>query len=83
MSVVVRTPEGKDRLIAKGAPESVFPKCEAPTLDGKLLPMDHQHIEDLKKEYDLLVRRRLSRARYRYEGHGAAGHRGGRCDTLR
>lgn len=54
MSVVVRTPQGKDRLIAKGAPESVFPKCNSAELDGKLLPMDHQHIEDLKKEYDLL-----------------------------
>jgi len=54
MSVVVRTPEGKDRIISKGAPESVFPKCESAALDGALLPMDHLHIEDLKKEYELL-----------------------------
>jgi Mg2+-importing ATPase len=54
MSVVVRTPEGKDRLICKGAPESIFPKCSSAVLEGSLLPMDHQHIEDLKKEYEQL-----------------------------
>ena len=54
MSVVVRTPEGKDRIISKGAPESLLPKCKSSELDGTLLPMDHQHIEDLKKEYELL-----------------------------
>ena len=26
MSVVVRTPEGKDRIISKGAPEAIFPQ---------------------------------------------------------
>jgi Mg2+-importing ATPase len=46
MSVVVRTPEG--------APESMLPKCKSAELDGTLLPMDHQHIEELKKEYELL-----------------------------
>lgn len=54
MSVVVRTPEGKDRIIAKGAPEAVFPKCGSFELDGTLYPMDHQHIEDLKTEYERL-----------------------------
>jgi P-type Mg2+ transporter len=54
MSVVVRTPEGKDRIIAKGAPEAIFPKCGNFRLDGKLLPMDHPHIEELKKEYERL-----------------------------
>ncbi|HEX7566512.1 MAG TPA: magnesium-translocating P-type ATPase [Bradyrhizobium sp.] len=54
MSVVVHTPEGKDRIISKGAPESLLPKCKSAELDGTLLPMDHQHIEDLKKEYELL-----------------------------
>jgi len=51
MSVVVRTPEGKDRIISKGAPESMFPKCKSAELDGTLLPMDQQRIEDLTKEY--------------------------------
>jgi Mg2+-importing ATPase len=54
MSVVVRTPEGKDRIISKGAPESIFPKCGSAELDGSLVPMDHQHIENLKNEYELL-----------------------------
>ena len=54
MSVVVRTPEGNDRIISKGAPEAIFDKCVNFRLDGKLLPMDHPHIEELKKEHDLL-----------------------------
>jgi len=54
MSVVVRTPAGQDRIISKGAPESVFPRCVNFELDGQLYPMDHAHIEGLKKEYDRL-----------------------------
>jgi Mg2+-importing ATPase len=54
MSVVVRTPDGMDRIISKGAPEAIFPKCVSFALDGTLLPMDHQHIEDLKTEYERL-----------------------------
>ena len=54
MSVVVRTPEGNDRIISKGAPEAIFDKCATFRLDGKLLPMDHPHIESLKKEYERL-----------------------------
>jgi Mg2+-importing ATPase len=54
MSVVVRTPEGKDRLISKGAPEAIFPKCARFELDGQLFPMDHLLIEDLKQEHERL-----------------------------
>ena len=54
MSVVVRTPEGKDRIISKGAPEAIFPRCANFELDGKLYPMDHAHIDELKKEYEQL-----------------------------
>ena len=54
MSVVVRTPEGKDRIISKGAPEAIFPRCASFELDGKRLPMDHPHIEELKREYERL-----------------------------
>jgi len=54
MSVVVRTPEGKDQIISKGAPEAVFPRCSSFELDGKRLPMDHAHIETLKTEYERL-----------------------------
>ena len=54
MSVVVRTPEGKDLMIAKGAPEAIFPRCASFSLDGQRMPMDHEHIENLKKEYERL-----------------------------
>jgi Mg2+-importing ATPase len=54
MSVVVRTPDGKDRIIAKGAPEAIFPKCATFQLGGQPLPMDHPHIEELKREYEKL-----------------------------
>jgi Mg2+-importing ATPase len=54
MSVVVRTPEGKDRIISKGAPEAIFPRCVNFELDGKLYPMDHTHIDGLKQEYEQL-----------------------------
>lgn len=54
MSVVVRTPLGDDRIISKGAPEAIFPCCSNFELDGRLYPMDHSHIEELKKEYERL-----------------------------
>lgn len=54
MSVVIRTPEGQDRIISKGAPEAVFPLCRNFELDGQFYPMDHAHIEGLKQEHDSL-----------------------------
>ena len=54
MSVVVRTPEGKDRIITKGAPEEVFARCRQFELDGELFPMQHILIEELKEEYEEL-----------------------------
>jgi P-type Mg2+ transporter len=54
MSVVVRLPGGQDRIISKGAPEAIFPKCATFRLGHELLPMDHPHVEDLKKEYEKL-----------------------------
>jgi len=54
MSVVIRTPEGKDRIIAKGAPEAIFARCARFKLDGQLLPMDHAHIGNLKQEHERL-----------------------------
>jgi Mg2+-importing ATPase len=54
MSVVVRTPEGTDRIVSKGAPEAIFDKCATFRLDGELCPMDHPHVETLKKEYERL-----------------------------
>jgi Mg2+-importing ATPase len=54
MSVVVRTPEGKDRIVSKGAPEAIFPRCASFELDGQLFPMDHMHIVNLRVEYERL-----------------------------
>src|SRR5207344_3129243 len=54
MSVVVRTPEGKDRIISKGAPEAIFPRCRNFELDGRLSPMEHVSIDELSKEYEQL-----------------------------
>src|ERR1700687_3218937 len=54
MSVVVRTPEGADLIISKGAPEAVFARCKEFELDGERLPMDNILIEELKEEYERL-----------------------------
>jgi Mg2+-importing ATPase len=54
MSVVVRTPEGLDRLISKGAPEAIFPRCRRFDLDGTLFPMNNVLMEELKEEYERL-----------------------------
>jgi Mg2+-importing ATPase len=54
MSVVVRTPEQRDKLISKGAPEAIFPRCRSFDLDGRLLPMNHVLIQELKEEYERL-----------------------------
>jgi Mg2+-importing ATPase len=54
MSVVVRTPDGKDRMVSKGAPEAIFGRCSRFRLSGKLCAMDHPHVEELKKEYERL-----------------------------
>ena len=54
MSVVVRTPEGQDLLVSKGAPEAIFPRCSGFDLDGKTLPMDHARITELEGEHERL-----------------------------
>lgn len=54
MSVVVRRPENQDRIISKGAPEAIFPLCRNFQVEGTFYPMDHEHIDKLKKEYELL-----------------------------
>jgi P-type Mg2+ transporter len=56
MSVVVRTPEGKDRIISKGAPEAIFPRCKTFELDGVLSSMEDVRIDELSKEYEQLAR---------------------------
>jgi Mg2+-importing ATPase len=54
MSVIVETPEGKHRLLTKGAPEEIFPRCTLFELEGEILPMDPILIQDLKEEYERL-----------------------------
>jgi Mg2+-importing ATPase len=56
MSVVVKTPDGRHRLICKGAPEEVFRRCTRFELNGDLMSMDHALIHDLRDEYDALGR---------------------------
>ncbi len=52
MSVVVETPEGKCRLICKGATEAVFQHCGWFELEGKTYPIDPLLIAELKEECD-------------------------------
>lgn len=56
MSVVVRLPDGRHRLICKGAPEEVFRRCTRFALDGDLPVMDPAVIQDLRDEHDDLGR---------------------------
>ncbi len=49
MSVVVRTPEGKDRIISKGAPEAILPRCGQFEHDGHRHPMEHLSIDELRR----------------------------------
>ena len=91
MSVVVRTPEGKDRIISKGAPEAIFPRCGTFVLEGKLQPMDNPHIEQLKKEYErlnadglrvLALTTKDIEPRGSVKGHDAAYGKADECDLV-
>jgi P-type Mg2+ transporter len=54
MSVVVALPDGRHRLICKGAPEEVFRRCPFFEHDGEQLPMEQVLIDDLRIEYEKL-----------------------------
>ncbi len=54
MSVVVETPEKDHRLLTKGAPESVFPRCGFFELEGEIHPMEPILIGDLMEQYQEL-----------------------------
>src|SRR5262249_46360009 len=56
MSVVVRPHQGSDRIICKGAPEAIFPRCKNFELDGELFSMEHILIVELQEEYERLSR---------------------------
>ena len=50
MSVVVEM-DGRQRLIAKGAPEEIMSRCTQFELDGKILPIEPVIVADLREEY--------------------------------
>ncbi len=54
MSVVVALPNGRHRLICKGAPEEVFRRCPFFEHDGEQLPMEQVLFDDLRIEYEKL-----------------------------
>ena len=54
MSVVVAMPDKKHRLLSKGAPESVFPRCRFFELEGEICPMDPILTGDLMAQYQEL-----------------------------
>lgn len=54
MSVVIATPEGRHRLICKGAPEAIFERCNRFELEGAVYPVDPLLVRDLEEEYDNL-----------------------------
>ncbi len=54
MSVVVETPEGAHRIIAKGAPEEIFRRCTHFQLEEEVNALEPILLEDLKEEYQRL-----------------------------
>jgi P-type Mg2+ transporter len=54
MSVVVATPEGRRRLICKGAPEAVFARSTRFETEGEVLPLEKVILDDLRIEYERL-----------------------------
>jgi P-type Mg2+ transporter len=54
MSVVVETPDKDHRLLTKGAPESVFPRCGFFELEGEIRPMEPILVGDLMNQYQEL-----------------------------
>src|SRR5260370_5237275 len=49
MSVVVRLPDGRHRLICKGAPEEVFRRCARYELEKEARPMERLLLDDLRE----------------------------------
>jgi P-type Mg2+ transporter len=54
MSVVVDEPDGRRRILTKGAPEEVVRRCTAFEAEGEVFPAPACFGEDLREEYDLL-----------------------------
>jgi len=84
MSVVVSTPEHTHRLICKGAPESIFPRCTHFELEGELYPMEQLLLDDLREEYDKLSADgfRVLAIAYREVEAKAAYEKADECDLI-
>jgi Mg2+-importing ATPase len=54
MSVVVNYEGGRHRLIAKGAPEEIFKRCDRYEIGGSAANIDELHLPGLKAEVDKL-----------------------------
>jgi Mg2+-importing ATPase len=54
MSVVVEAPDKTRRILSKGAPESVFPRCSFYELENEVYPMEPILIGDLMEQYQEL-----------------------------
>jgi Mg2+-importing ATPase len=54
MSVVVETPDKNHRILTKGAPESVFPRCSFYELEDEIYPMEPILVGDLMEQYQEL-----------------------------
>jgi len=51
MSVVVEAPDKTRRILSKGAPESIFPRCSFYELEDEVYPMEPILIGDLMEQY--------------------------------
>ncbi len=54
MSVVVKTPDKRCRLIAKGASEEIFKRCSQFEYAGKFYPMEKIFVDDMREEHNAL-----------------------------
>lgn len=54
MSVIVRAADGR-RLLAKGAPESVIPRCVRMRHGANVLPMDRDARDEIARQYDAMA----------------------------
>jgi P-type Mg2+ transporter len=54
MSVVVETRDKNRRILTKGAPESVFPRCSFYELEDEIYPLERILIGDLMEQYQEL-----------------------------
>ena len=54
MSVVVKTPDARYRLIAKGASEEIFKRCSQFEYAGKFYPMEKIFVDDMREEHNAL-----------------------------